>query len=157
MGPWRIGEDGPVERVDPDSLGGAALRAATASRHKLTGVRAAEPGAPVAARRARRVDPGTVRRGWVAAPDYAGARARLRHGRVRRRRHRAGRRRSRPGSLIGQRIDRVERLLDHGLRDKVGLVLGFDTGTLGLANLADELVPAPWPGGSWSAVGVSLH
>jgi hypothetical protein len=59
------------------------------------------------------------------------------------------------GVRIGQRIEGVGRLWQEPPGEEVGFVLHFTEGSVGIANLADDLVVNAWPDESWVAQGVS--
>ena len=59
---------------------------------------------------------------------------------------------------VGGRIVRVSRLDQTPPGAEVGFVLHFDQGgSVGIANLGDELEVATWPTPMWAEVGVAGH
>lgn len=64
--------------------------------------------------------------------------------------------RSGPGALIervGERVEGVSRLEQSPPGSSVGMVLHFQRGSVGIADLGDELVVATWPG-DWARLNV---
>jgi len=60
------------------------------------------------------------------------------------------------GERLGQEIKQVGRLWGDPPGEEVGFVLHFEEGSVGIANVADELTIAPWPDRSWSDWGLSI-
>lgn len=58
---------------------------------------------------------------------------------------------------LGERIEAVARLDQAPLAMTVGAVLNFQRGSVGIADLGDDLVVAPWPAEDWARWNVSVH
>jgi hypothetical protein len=58
---------------------------------------------------------------------------------------------------VGQNIERVSRLRQTPPDVTVGMVLHFRHGSVGIADLGDELVAADWPAPDWALAGVALE
>ena len=65
-----------------------------------------------------------------------------------------------PSALIervGERVDGVSRLVQYPPGASVGMVLHFQRGSVGIADLGDELVVATWPADDWARRNVSIE
>ena len=58
---------------------------------------------------------------------------------------------------VGERIEAVSRMSQTPPGTTAGVVLAFQGGSVGVADLGDELVVAPWPAADWSRWNVSLQ
>ena len=58
---------------------------------------------------------------------------------------------------VGERVDAVSRLDQRPPGVEVGLALHFQEGSVGVADLGDELVVAPWPDVDWERWNVSRN
>ena len=58
---------------------------------------------------------------------------------------------------VDQRIERVSRLRQSPPDAAVGMVLHFRDGSVGIADLGDELVIAGWPAPEWERWGVAVE
>lgn len=64
-----------------------------------------------------------------------------------------------PTSLVervGEHVERVSRLDQAPPGASVGIVLHFPGGSVGIADLGDDLVVTTWPADSWAREGVSV-
>jgi hypothetical protein len=59
------------------------------------------------------------------------------------------------GARIGQAIEAISLLWQEPPGEEVGFTLHFRDGSVGIANLADELMILNWPDELWSSWGVS--
>lgn len=57
---------------------------------------------------------------------------------------------------VGERIEAVSRLYQAPPGMEVGLVLAFQAGAVGIADLCDEFAVVPWPDAAWSHWNVSV-
>jgi hypothetical protein len=139
-----------VESIEPDRLTGTVLTAATAAWHDHGGGRSRDP-----VHVWLRVEP----LGWVqvhgpgdgslrltAEPPYAGY-SMGRYGAVVVEPAAAG---QAVAAMVGRPVRQVESLIDLDFGHELGILLIFDSVALGLANIADELILAPWTADAWT-------
>ena len=58
---------------------------------------------------------------------------------------------------LGHRIDHVFLLHQDPPDATVGMVLHFHEGSVGIADLGDELIVDEWPGSKWERLGVTIE
>ena len=57
---------------------------------------------------------------------------------------------------VGERVEAMSRLHQSPPGATVGIVLHFQRGSVGIADLGDDLIVAPWPADDWERSNVSL-
>lgn len=144
-----------VVSIDPEAIVGQTLNGVSSSWHEFEGRRSAEP-----VHVWLHLDGlGTLRlhtlNGLVISPDAVHEPYEMgEHGRILVEP-------SGPSPLIehvGERIEAVSRLAQTTPPGTAaGLVLDFQGGSVGIADLGDELVVAPWPAADWKRWNVSLQ
>lgn len=143
-----------VVSIDPEAFVGQTLNGVSSSRHEFEGHRSAEP-----IHIWLNLDGlGTLRlhtlNGLVISPDAVHESYEMgEHGPILVAP-------SGPSPLIehvGERINAVSRLDQTPPGTTAGLVLQFQGGSVGIADLGDQLVVAPWPAADWKRWNVSLQ
>jgi hypothetical protein len=140
--------------VEPEAMVGRSLTAVSSSWHELEGHRSKEPVHlwlsvdGLGTLRLHTLDGLVITRDAVSAPYDLGE-----HGRV-------VVEPSGPAPLmerVGEPIEAVSRLEQFPPGASVGVLLDFPGGSVGIADLGDELVVASWPADVWPRLGVSAR